>query len=250
MRILLTNDDGIDSEGLLALHRALSPAHDVAIIAPDRNWSISGHNKTMDRPLRVTERHWEGISGWATDGTPADCVSLAALGFLGYKPDLLVAGINKGPNLGNDITYSGTVTAAMEGIISEMPSIAVSIEDYVNWQFDTAAAFIARLVGQVEAHGLPAGVLLNVNVPNLPAAEVQGVEVTRLGRRIYRDVLTKRTDPRGRPYYWIGGEIPQSHLDEGTDAYALSQSRISVTPIHLDLTNHRLLDTIRQWDLT
>lgn len=250
MRILLTNDDGIDSEGLLALHQALSPAHEVAIIAPDRNWSISGHNKTMDRPLRVTERQWAGISGWATDGTPADCVSLAALGFLGYKPDLLVAGINKGPNLGNDITYSGTVTAAMEGIIAELPSIAVSMEDYSDWHFATAGAFIARLVRQVEAHGLPAGVLLNVNVPNLAAAAVKGVQVTRLGRRIYRDVLTKRTDPRGRPYYWIGGEIPQSHMDEGTDAYAVGQGYISVTPIHLDLTNHHLLETIRQWDLT
>lgn len=250
MRILLTNDDGIDSEGLSALYRALSPAHEVGIIAPDRNWSISGHNKTLDRPLRITERQWEGISGFATDGSPADCVALGALEFLGYKPDLMVAGINKGPNLGNDITYSGTVTAAMEGIISDIPSVAVSMDDYLNWHFETAGAFIARLVGQIEQHGLPQGVLLNVNVPNLPPAAIKGVDVTRLGRRIYRSELTKRMDPRGRPYYWIAGGIPESHMEDGTDGQAVANGRISVTPIHLDLTNHRLLDTIRQWDLT
>jgi 5'-nucleotidase len=250
MRILLTNDDGIDSAGLVALYHALRADHDVAVIAPDRNWSIAGHNKTMDRPLRVTERAWEDTRVFASDGTPSDCVALAALGFLGYRPDLVVAGINKGPNLGDDITYSGTVAAAMEGIISEIPSIAVSIEDYLNWHFETAAAFVARLVREVERNGLPSGVLLNVNAPNLPAAAVTGVSVTRLGRRLYRDALVRRLDPRGRPYYWLGGEIPQSHLEEGTDAHAVANGRISVTPIHLDLTNHRLLEVVRQWDLS
>src|SRR5215217_6777644 len=218
MRILLTNDDGIDSEGLLALYRVLSPDHEVGILAPDRNWSIAGHNKTMDRPLRVTERAVEGITVYATDGTPSDCVSLAALGFLGWRPDLVVSGINKGPNLGDDITYSGTVAAAMEAIISEIPAIAVSIEDYVDWHFETAAAFIGRLVRKMVGNGLPRDVLLNVNVPNVAPAEVAGVQVTRLGRRIYRDELVKRLDPRGRPYYWLGGDIPLSHQEPGTDA--------------------------------
>jgi len=249
MRILLTNDDGIDSEGLVALYQALRPDHDIAVIAPDRNWSIAGHNKTMDRPLRVTEREWQGMTVHATDGTPSDCVALAALGFLGYRPDLVVAGINKGPNLGDDITYSGTVAAAMEAVIAELPAIAVSIEDYMDWHFATAAAFTARLVREVERHGLPDGVLLNVNAPNVPAEEIAGVAVTRLGRRIYRDELVKRLDPRGRPYYWIGGDIPQSHLEEGTDAHAVAHNRISVTPIHLDLTNHRLLEVVSRWDL-
>ncbi len=250
MRILLTNDDGIDSEGLVALYHVLSPDHEVAVIAPDRNWSIAGHNKTMDRPLRVTERAWEGTTVYASDGTPSDCVALAALGFLGYRPDLVVSGINKGPNLGDDITYSGTVASAMEAVISEIPGIAVSLDAYENWQFDTAAAFTARLVRVVARERLPEGVLLNVNVPNVPPAAIAGVEVTRLGRRIYRDELVKRADPRGRPYYWLGGDIPLSHLEPGTDAHAVANNRISVTPIHLDLTNHRLLDVIRSWDLT
>ncbi len=249
MRILLTNDDGIDSEGLLALYRALHDEHEVAVIAPDRNWSIAGHNKTMDRPLRVTERQWEGTTVYASDGTPSDCVALGALGFLGYRPDVVVAGINKGPNLGDDITYSGTVAAAMEGVISEMPAIAFSIEDYLDWHFETPAAFAARLLRQVARHGLPPGVLLNVNAPNLPPAEIQGVQVTRLGRRIYRDELVKRLDPRGRPYYWIGGDIPLAHQEPGTDGYAVANGFISVTPIHLDLTNHRLLEVIRGWAL-
>jgi 5'-nucleotidase len=249
MRILLTNDDGIDSEGLTALYHALRAEHEVAVIAPDRNWSIAGHNKTMDRPLRVTERAWEDTKVWATDGTPSDCVALAALGFLGYVPELVVSGINKGPNLGDDITYSGTVAAAMEAVISELPAVAVSIEDYLDWHFATAAAFIARLVRKVELNGIPAGVLLNVNVPNVPESAIGGVRVTRLGRRIYRDELVRRLDPRGRPYYWIGGDIPQSHLEEGTDAHAVANNQISVTPIHLDLTNHRLLEVIAGWQL-
>ncbi|HUS17164.1 MAG TPA: 5'/3'-nucleotidase SurE, partial [Chloroflexia bacterium] len=249
MRILLTNDDGIDSEGLTALYQALRSEHEVAVIAPDRNWSIAGHNKTMDRPLRVTERAWEDTKVWATDGTPSDCVALAALGFLGYAPDLVVSGINKGPNLGDDITYSGTVAAAMEAVISELPAVAVSIEDYLDWHFETAATFIARLVRKVALNGIPSGVLLNVNVPNVAESEITGVVVTRLGRRIYRDELVRRLDPRGRPYYWIGGDIPQSHLEEGTDAHAVANNQISVTPIHLDLTNHRLLEVIAGWQL-
>ena len=250
MRILLTNDDGIDSPGLVALHRALSPTHAVDVIAPDRNWSIAGHNKTMDRPLRVTARRWGPARVHATDGSPSDCVALAALGFLDAKPELVVAGINTGPNLGDDITYSGTVAAAMEGIISEIPSIAVSMDGYQDWHFDTAAAFVVRLVQEVARHGLPAGVLLNVNVPNVAPAAITGVAVTRLGRRIYRDELIKRLDPRGRAYYWIGGAIPESHLEAGTDAHAVANGQISVTPIHLDLTNHRLLEVIGAWNLT
>ncbi|MGI8588518.1 MAG: 5'/3'-nucleotidase SurE [Chloroflexia bacterium] len=250
MRILLTNDDGFDSEGLVALYRALSPEHEVSVIAPDRNWSIAGHSKTMDRPLRVTERDLGGFGGWATDGAPSDCVALAALGFLGELPELVVAGINKGPNLGDDITYSGTVASAMEAVISEIPGIAVSLDAYENWQFDTAAAFTARLVRVVARERLPEGVLLNVNVPNLPESRVAGVEVTRLGRRIYRNELVKRLDPSGRPYYWLAGALPESrHEEEGTDGHALSNGRISVTPIHLDLTNHRLLEVIEGWHL-
>ena len=241
MRILLTNDDGITSEGLFALHAALSSDHELAVIAPDRNWSISGHSRTFDRPLRVTEvKLKDGSPAFATDGTPSDCVALAALGLLSYKPDLVISGINHGNNLGDDVTYSGTVAAAMEGIISEMPSIAVSMSTQPQWRIDVAAAFIKRLVEQIGQHGLDKEVLLNINVPSLPEEEIKGVQVTRLGRRIYKDELHVRTDPRGTKYYWMGGnEPPVNHRAEGTDVTAVDDGYVSITPIHLDLTSHR-----------
>ena len=250
MRILLTNDDGVTSEGLLALHAALSPQHQVDIIAPDRNWSISGHNRTMDRPIRVNEITLrDGTKAYATDGSPADCVALAALGFLPQIPELVVSGINHGFNLGDDITYSGTVAAAMEGVINGMPGIAVSTDIAPEWRVDLAAAAVARLVQQVSQRGIAADILLNVNVPSLPHEEVKGVLITRLGRRIYNDKLFVRQDPRGRTYYWIGGVEVTSHLEEGTDVAAIDQGYVSITPIHMDLTNHRLIDTLRTWDL-
>jgi 5'-nucleotidase len=250
MRILITNDDGIDSEGLLALKYALSPIAQVDVIAPDRNWSVAGHNKTMDRPLRVAKVQLpDGESAYACDGTPSDCVSLAVLGFLPHKPDLVVAGINKGANLGHDITYSGTVGAAIEGVISGIPSIAVSLCDYYHWLFDSAARFTARLVKEVERHKLSGEVLLNVNVPNLSLDQIQGVSITRLGKRIYQEELVKRVDPFGRDYYWIGGGMPSGEATEGTDLGAIARGRISITPIHLDLTNHLLLQELREWNL-
>lgn len=250
MRILVTNDDGIDSDGLLALKYALSEVGEVDIIAPDRNWSVAGHNKTMDRPLRVAEvRLPNGDLAYATDGTPSDCVSLAVLGFLPRKPDLVVSGINKGANLADDITYSGTVAAAMEGVISGIPSIAVSICDYYHWRFETAAQVAARLVEEVQRHGLSGEILLNVNVPNLPLGEIKGVSFTRLGKRIYREELIKRVDPFGRDYYWIGGGTPAGEATDGTDLAAIAQDRVSITPIHLDLTNHRLLKDLKGWNL-
>ncbi len=250
MRILLTNDDGIDSEGLFALKEALSPEHETVVIAPDRNWSIAGHNKTMDRPLRVSEvRLRDGSPAYSSDGTPSDCVSLAALGFLGYKPDLVISGINRGNNLGDDITYSGTVAAAMEGVISGIPSIAVSMNPKPQWPVDVGAAFVKRLVGQIVERGLAKDTFLNVNVPNLPHDEIKGVKVARLGKRIYNDELITRADPWGRNYYWIGGALVGSHLEEGTDVAAIEEGYVSVTPIHMDLTDHKLLDTLRSWDL-
>lgn len=250
MRILLTNDDGVDSEGLLALRTALAPDHEVVVIAPDRNWSISGHTRTMDRPMRVSEvKLRDGSPAYSSDGTPADCVALAALGFLEYMPDLVISGINNGNNLGDDITYSGTVAAAMEGIISGMPSIAVSMDTHPQWPVEVGAAFISRLVVQINKHGLGRDILLNVNVPNKPQEEIRGVKITRLGRRIYEDELIVREDPRGRKYYWIGGKNITNHLEEGTDVAAIEEDYVSITPIHLDLTNHRLLETLRSWDL-
>lgn len=250
MRILLTNDDGVTSEGLLALHTALAPQHEIVIIAPDRNWSISGHNRTMDRPIRVNEvKLRDGTGAYATDGSPADCVALAVLGFLPERPELVISGINQGYNLGDDITYSGTVAAALEGIISDMPGIAVSADTNPVWQVDVAAGAVARLIDQVSKRGLANDILLNVNVPSRTHEEIKGVQITRLGRRIYHDQLLERIDPRGRKYYWIGGSEISSRYEEGTDATACEQGYVSITPIHLDLTNHSLLEQLRSWDL-
>jgi 5'-nucleotidase len=245
--ILVTNDDGVDSEGLLALKQALSKIDTVAVIAPNRNWTASGHTKTLDRPLRIAEvKLADGSSAYSSDGTPSDCVSLAFLGFLKERPRMVVSGINKGPNLGSDVTYSGTVSAAMEGVVSGVPSLAVSLADYYQWDFSFAAEFTARLVARLlrEEGAIPRELLLNVNVPNVPASEIRGVEITRLGRREYRDQLIRRQDPFGRPYYWIGGEVPAGTLEPGTDLHAVAENRVSITPILMDLTNVRLMNQL------
>lgn len=250
MRILLTNDDGITSPGLKAIADALAPAHEVTVIAPDRNWSISGHNRTMDRPLRVTETGMgEGYTAYMTDGSPADCVALSVLGFLEQPPELVVSGINQGNNLGDDITYSGTVAAALEGIINGLPSIAVSMHTDPIWPVDVGAQFVMRLVQQVTERGLASDILLNVNIPNLAHDEIKGVQITTLGKRRYEDRLIRGEDPRGRAYYWIGGSIIRSEGAEGTDVAAVADGYVSVTPIHLDMTNHSLLEKLRSWDL-
>lgn len=222
----------------------------VVVIAPDRNWSIAGHTKTIFKPIYVVETTLtDGTMGYATDGAPSDCVSLAVLGLFGNKPSLVVSGINKGPNLGDDITYSGTVAAAMEGVISGIPSIAVSLNAYENFDFDVAAEFTADLVRHVLQNSMSPEVLLNVNVPAIPKSEVRGVAITRLGKRIYRDILTERTDDNGRQYYWIEGDPPDGLREEGTDLLAVGEGMISITPIHLDLTNHGLIEGLRGWDL-
>lgn len=250
MRILLTNDDGIQSLGLKAVADALAHEHEVTVIAPDRNWSISGHNRTMDRPLRVTEvALGEGYTAYSSDGSPADCVALAVLGFLEQTPQLVVSGINLGNNLGDDITYSGTVAAAMEGVISGLPSIAVSMHTDPIWPVEVGAQFVTRLVQQITVRGIEKDILLNVNVPNLPHDDIKGVQITTLGKRIYEDRLVKGIDPRGRNYYWIGGNIIRSEGEHGTDVAAIADGYVSITPIHLDMTNHKILETIRSWDL-
>lgn len=257
MYILLTNDDGVDSAGIRALYQAVAglTGVEVAVIAPDHNWSISGHNKTMDRPLRVKEVTWpNGANVLSTDGTPADCVSLAGLGLLPKAPDLVISGINTSPNLGDDITYSGTVAAAMEAHIAGIPAIAISLDTFEkNGNFENAARFAAQLVESFMKGKGPGGltlspeIFLNVNVPDLPASEIQGVEFTRQGRRIYKDILVTGEDPRGMPYYWIGGDRPSGYMIEGTDIEAVMNKKISITPLMLDLTNYRMLEQMRNW---
>jgi 5'-nucleotidase len=252
MHILVTNDDGIHASGLLALAAAMRPLGQVSVLAPDRNWSASGHVKTMHRPLRVWETDLpDGTAGLTTDGAPSDCVALAMLGLIERKIDLVVSGINPNANLGHDVTYSGTVTAAMEAAISGVPGIAFSLQkaDHARGSLDygPAAEIAALLVGQLSERAFPAGILLNVNVPGLPLEELRGVAITRQGQRVYRDALVRREDPRLRPYYWIGGDSPTGVSEPGTDFWALSEGFVSVTPLQLDLTAHEHLNPVSGW---
>lgn len=251
--ILVTNDDGVESPGLLRLKQAVEQVGETVVFAPDHNWSAAGHTKTMHKPLRVTQTELDdGSPAYTTNGAPSDCVALALLGILEREPDLVISGINNGPNLGHDITYSGTVAAAMEAVIFGLPAVAVSLDTYEGLKpavLEGAASFAAGVVATVLEHGLPQGHLLNVNVPNRPTNEVAGVAITQLGRRVYQDVLIERSDPRGRPYYWIGGEAPTGVDEQGTDIGAVSQGKISVTPIHLDMTAFDLIDEVEHWDL-
>lgn len=250
-RILVTNDDGVESRGLLALAQALAPLGEVTVVAPDTNQSAVGHQKTLMRPLRVRERTLaDGSPAWSVDGSPTDAVSLAFLGYFDHGFDLVASGINYGANLGDDITYSGTVSAAMEGVINGCPAFAISQEYYEQPDFTLAARAAAVVARNILEHGLGKGELVNVNVPACPDDACEGFEVTRLGKRVYQDELLRRVDPRGIPYYWIGGPPPSGLAVPGTDFHAVVNRRIAVTPIHLDLTGRRLLRQLRTWTWT
>ena len=259
LRVLLTNDDGIAAEGLQALRRALVALDDIelAVVAPDGNRSATARSITFGRPLWVEEVPFDdGTHGFACDGTPVDCVRLAALGLVdGFQPDVVVSGINHGANLGDDITYSGTVAAALEGVMLGLPAIAVSQQsragevDYrlgESFDFDVAAAFAARVVDRLDDVPLPAGTLLNVNVPS---AVPDAVEVTRLGKRVYRDELMLVDEQDGRRRFRIYGDSPVHHDEPGTDLSAVASGRIAVTPLHFDLTAERGLEDLRAYDL-
>lgn len=252
MHILVTNDDGVQAPGLLALAQALRSLGKVTVFAPDRNWSASGHVKTLDRPLRVRQVLLaDRTPAYTSDGAPSDCVALPLLGFLEEKIDLVVSGINPNANIGHDVTYSGTVTAAMEAVITGgIPGIAVSLDTPEEAReapdYTTAARVACRIVENVLREGLPPGVLLNVNVPYLPESNLKGMMITRQGLRVYRDRLERRLDPRGRPYYWIGGDAPTGIPEEGTDYGALKAGYVSITPLQLDLTAWNVLDDLRR----
>ena len=253
MHILVTNDDGVLAPGLLALTHAMREIADkVTVLAPDRNWSASGHVKTLHRPLRIIEAELEdGSFAWATDGAPSDCVALAQLGFITEKIDLVVSGINPNANIGHDVTYSGTVTAAMEAAIGGIPGVAVSLDkpDKLSGPVDFSGASRAaqRVVQWLsQQNGLPAEMILSVNVPYGPAENFQGYMITRQGLRIYRDELVRRVDPAGRPYYWIGGQAPTAIDEPGTDYGALAAGYVSVTPIQLNLTSNRTRDWLEE----
>lgn len=252
MHILVTNDDGVDAPGLLALAQAMDAFGKVSILAPDRNWSASGHVKTLHRPLRIKNvKLINGFTALASDGAPSDCVAMALLGAIKEPVDLVVSGINAGPNMGHDVTYSGTVTAAMEAVIAGTPGIAVSMGGFVengDYEYETAASIAAKIVRTAIGEGLDGKMLLNVNIPPLPAAEIKGIRVTRQGLRVYRDALDERRDPRGRPYFWIGGDEPTGVPDDGTDFGAIAQGYVSVTPLQLDLTAYETAQRLNTWE--
>jgi 5'-nucleotidase len=261
VRVLLTNDDGIEAAGLQTLRRALAtvPSIELAVIAPDGNRSAMARSITTRRPLWVQEVDFEdGTVGYATDGTPVDCVRLANLGLIeGFEADVVVSGINHGSNLGDDISYSGTVAAALEAIVLGLPGIAVSQQsrsmelDFragAGFDFTVAARFTARLVEELESMSLPPGTLLNVNVPG---SDPDGVSVARLGKRVYRDQLTLVDEgSAGRRLYRIYGDASYERDERGTDLAAVAAGRIAVTPIHFDLTDRDGLDALRRHDLT
>ena len=247
-QILITNDDGVTSPGLLALKQALAAVGDVTVFAPDRNWSAAGHSKTMHKPLRISRvKLADGSPAYTTNGAPSDCVGLALLGAIPNLPDLVVSGINQGGNLGHDITYSGTVAGAMEAVVGGIPSIAVSLDAREWSDFRAVTDVVASLARAILADGLPANTFLNVNAPPLPSDEVKGVLVTRLGQRVYRDVLVEREDPQGRPYFWIGGEPPTGIVEDGTDYGAVARGYISVTPLSMDMTDVKFMQQLGQW---
>jgi len=254
--ILITNDDGVNARGLLALKSALQPIGQVEVFAPDRNWSAASRTRTFHKPLRVDEvRLLDGSVGHATSGTPSDCISLALLGLLDGTPDLIVSGINDGLNLGRDVSYSGTVAAAMEGVRAGVPAVAVSFDTQAKASespdYSRAAEFAASLAGFLLAEErFPAGILLNVNIPFLHPGRRVEARITRLGGEAYSNYLVSGKDPQGRSYYWITGD-PLPHAgpeQEETDIAAVAHGYVSITPIHLDMTEHSLVERLREWE--
>lgn len=251
LRVLLTNDDGVTSPGLLALARAVSRVAATAIVAPEQERSAASHAITLHKPLRATRAALPGLTApaWATNGTPADCVVLGLLDLLAQPPDLVVSGINAGANLGMDLLYSGTVSAAVEAALFGIAAIAVSVAAFRDIHWEPAAEFAALLVRQVAEHGLPRDTFLNVNVPNRPAGDIAGVEITRQSARRYVSRVEKRADPRGRDYYWLTGSPEDDDSPAGTDSWAVAHDRISVTPLRLDMTDDELDPVLRTWAL-
>ena len=247
MDILVTNDDGIHAAGLLALADAVRPLGEVTIIAPDREQSATSHSLTLHRPLRIN-RIRDGYL--AVDGTPTDCVLLGVHGFLKRNPGLVISGINHGPNMGEDVSYSGTVSAALEGTFLGIPSIAVSLTEWTPRDFEPAKRIVHRLVRSLMDRGLPPRLCLNINIPALPAADIRGVRVTRLGRRVYHDVVVEKRDPRGKLYYWIGGEDVTWEEDETSDWSAVRAGYVSLTPLTLELTDYRSMVELDALGLT
>ena len=250
MMILLTNDDGVHAPRLWALFNRLRDSHDVTVVAPDRERSAIGHAITLNQPLRaVAVTVNGGDSAMAVSGTPADCVKFGLLEVLDRRPDLVVSGINPGANVGININYSGTVAAAKEAALGGVPSLAISIQGPECRHLDSAACFALQMAAAIQRHGLPRGSLLNVNLPDLPLAEVAGVRISRQGMGRLADYFEKRTDPRQRPYFWPGTDTQRFDGEPEADGLALSQLYISITPLKCDMTDEALLDRLRSWTI-
>jgi len=246
MNILVTNDDGIASPALRQLRQQLQAFGRVTIIAPDRNQSATSQSLTLHRPLRI---HALEPDVYSVDGTPTDCVLIAFHGMLVERPDFVVSGVNHGPNMGEDVYYSGTVAAALEGVLQGVPAIAASLATRQPTDFAEPAASVGRLMRQVLERGVPPRMLLNVNFPHVPAGGLRGVQLTRLGTRVYHDTLVRKVDPRGRDYYWIGGEDPLWEPEPGTDFHAVHHGMVSVTPMRLDRTDSDAIGRMGEWTL-
>jgi 5'-nucleotidase len=244
LKILLSNDDGYRAEGLRCLAAHLEDLADLVTVAPDRDRSGASNSLTLDAPLRVTR---VGEQRFAVNGTPTDCVHLAVTGLLDDEPDMVISGINDGANLGDDVLYSGTVAAAMEGRFLGLPAIAVSLVRQSGRHFETAGRIIRRLVERMADDPLPATTILNINVPDVPPAALAGVEVTRLGHRHKAEPVVEARDPRGRQVYWVGMAGPEQDAGPGTDFHAVGQGRCSVTPLQVDLTRHDELPSMEGW---
>lgn len=245
MNIMVTNDDGIHAPGIRALAEAMQELGQVTVVAPDRERSAAGHSLTLHSPLRVFELHKDW---YAVNGTPTDCVNMGIHNLLQSIPDLVVSGINHGPNLGDDITYSGTVAAAMEANLMGIPAIAFSLASFESSKHFRDAAQAALCVArQVIANGLPSDTFLNVNIPDRALADMLPPMITRQGKRSFVGKIVGKTDPRGRQYFWIGSEEPDFNDDSGTDFHAINRQHISITPLHLDLTNHESMKLLAGW---
>lgn len=245
--ILVTNDDGITSEGLRSLVKILNSIARVYIVAPDREKSGSSHSMALSHPLRVNVINKYTAS---IDGTPTDCVKFGVLEFLkGKKIDLIVSGINIGENMGCDVSYSGTVNAAFEGLILGIPSISISIVRKDKFDFSSIEKFIKNVVLLIFKNGISSDTILNINIPNVSKDSIKGIKFTKLGKRIYNDVMIKKIDPRGKPYYWIGGTEHTWVGDKETDFFTVNNNMISITPLHLDMTNYRVLRKFKKWNM-
>lgn len=252
MLILVTNDDGIGAAGIKCLVRALQEVGEVVVVAPERERSAVGHAITMHKPLRANRVDYYGdnIKAWAVNGTPSDCVKLGVEALLHKKPDMVISGINRGPNLGTDVLYSGTVSAAVEAAILGIPSAAISLASYEVDDYSVAADFAKVLARNIYLNGMEKDTLLNVNVPAVCRDEIGGVRVTPLGTRRYRNTFDARTDPRGGRYFWLSGEAVDEYNTEDCDINLIVKNFITVTPIHFDLTKYDLIDKVKKWDLT